>query len=83
MTISKRAGWAVVIAIAGVLSGQYLAQAADSGGRAGNFVVTSSTATNTVTDLWVLDQQNRTVYLCRSSGSSGAAPSCSKGMQLP
>lgn len=74
----------VVAAIAiGVLGSQYLVYAADPGSKPGNLVVTSSTATTNVTDLWVVDQNSRTVYLCRSSGSSGTAPVCTKGAQLP
>lgn len=49
----------------------------------GPFLITSSTATSTVTDLWVLDQAARTVYLCRASGSGLSPPACSKGTQLP
>ena len=82
---TKRATVLIAIGIAGValLSGQYLVHAADSNVRGGSFVVASSTAANNVTDLWVLDQNSRTVYLCRSSGSSGSPPICSKGTQLP
>ena len=73
----------VLIAVVGLLSGQYLAHAADQGAKSGSLVVTSSSATTNVTDLWVVDQANRTVYLCRASGNAATAPTCTKGTQLP
>lgn len=88
--MSKRASVIIAaIVLTGLFGGQYLAgsqylaHAADMSGKGSSFVITSSTATNNVTDLWVLDQQARVLYLCRSSGGAGSAPVCSKGMPLP
>jgi hypothetical protein len=72
-----------LITAAALLGGQYLVHAADQSAKSGSFVISSSTATTNVTDLWVVDQTSRTVYLCRASGSSGTAPGCTKGTQLP
>lgn len=71
---------AVLVALFG---SQYLVHAADTPVKAGSFLITSSTATNNVTDLWILDQSTRTLYLCRAGGSSATAPTCTKGAQLP
>jgi len=79
----KTYGVVALVTLGSWLSVQHLVQAADQNAKGGNFVVASSTATNNVTDLWVVEQSNRMVYLCRASGGSGAAPSCTKGTQLP
>jgi hypothetical protein len=83
--MNKVRTYSIVGLIVGIslLGGQYLVHAADQGARGGSFVVTSSTANSNVTDLWVVDQSSRTVFLCRASGSGVSAPTCTKGTHLP
>ncbi|MES2355773.1 MAG: hypothetical protein V4568_15505 [Pseudomonadota bacterium] len=79
----KTYGVIALVTLGTWVSVQHLVQAADQNVKNGNFVVTSSSATNNVTDLWVVEQSTRTVYLCRAGGGSGTAPTCTKGTQLP
>ncbi len=72
-----------VTAVAGLAGGRLVAQAADAAPRPGSFLVSSSPALNNITDLWVLDQNTRTVYFCRANAGINNAPTCTKGTPLP
>jgi len=79
-TVLPIIAFTAVVSIAG---SRLVASAADVAQRPGSLLVSSSPALNNVTDLWVLDQTTRMVYLCRANAGINNPPTCTRGAPLP